>query len=168
MRQNDFKQLKNGLLKPYFVAVLCLLSACNSSKPDIINEVFADKQAAISQTVQDIFKAGKAKDFERLAGFHLNSPKFSKYEDGNLKKQNAAENNEGEKAAFGAADTFNYSINDLKVDVYDKVAIATFNFPYDARFQGTVLKDTALFTLVFVDVNGQWKITHEHISSVKK
>jgi ketosteroid isomerase-like protein len=168
MRQNDSKNQKNGLLKGYFFGILCLLSACNPSKPNLITDPFADKQAVIAQTVQDIFKSGKAKDFAVLEAFHLNSPKFTKFDDGEpMTRQDYAQNQKGEKDGFSALESFDYTIVDLKVDVFDKVAVATFIMDYAIQVQGTKMAAKSRATLVFVEDAGKWKITHEHFSSFK-
>jgi ketosteroid isomerase-like protein len=133
----------------------------------LVKEPYKDKQQQIAKTIEDIFQAGKSKDFKKLQSYHLNSPKFTKFEGGNPTRFNFEENNKGEEGSFSAVDEFNYKINDLQVDVFDKVAIATFMFAFDAKMQGARLADTSHTTLVFVETDGNWKIAHEHFSKYK-
>lgn len=160
------QHLRN-LVKLCFIGLFVFTSACNQPKKDIIKETYPEEQAKIAQSIEDIFQAGKAKDFVKLESFHLNTPKFTKYDNDVPVRQNYAQNTEYEKAVFSAVDSFNYKINELKVDVFGSVAIATFVMPYDAVMQGTKLVDTARSTLVFVNDAGKWKITHEHFSKNK-
>ena len=141
--------------------------ACKQPETNIITEPFTQEQAKITQEINEIFQAGKAKDFEKLEGFHLNSPKFTKYDNDSPLRQNYAQNTEYEKAVFSSVDNFNFKINELKVDVFGKVAVATFVMPYDAQMQGAKLIDTSRATFVLIDDAGKWKITHEHFSSFK-
>ncbi len=164
--KNATQHLRN-LIKLCFTGLWIFISACNQPQKDFIKETYPEEQAKIAQSIEDIFQAGKAKDFVTLEGFHLNSPKFTKYDNDSPLRQDYAQNTEYEKATFSAVDSFNYKINELKVDVFGNVAIATFVMPFDAVMQGTKLIDTARSTLVFVNDAGKWKITHEHFSKFK-
>jgi ketosteroid isomerase-like protein len=72
-----------------------------------------------------------------------------------------------EREAFSAIDKFTYEIKDLKVDVFDRVAISTFGLDYDAKVGEDELSAKARGTLVFVKDGVNWKITHEHFSAFK-
>ena len=57
--------------------------------------------------------------------------------------------------------------NGLKIDVFGDIGIATFILDYSFEAGGmTVLKNDRT-TMVFVKVDGEWKITHEHLSPIK-
>jgi ketosteroid isomerase-like protein len=153
----------------FLIALLsiCFCFGCKQNTPNFIEEPYKEKQVQIAQTIEDIFKVGKAKDLKRLEAYHLNSTKFTKFESGSPVRLNYDENTQGEAAAFSALEEFKYQISELKVDVFDKVGIATFTFAYDAKVQGTSMADTSHCTLVFIETDGQWKITHEHFSKAK-
>jgi len=59
---------------------------------------------------------------------------------------------------------FKYNLQDLKVNVFGDVAIATFH----GDFGGKMGQDTLSFklqnTMVFVKDGDAWKIVHEHFS----
>ena len=151
----------------FTVSSLWLLS-CQQNKRDIINEPYKEKQAQVAKVLEDIFTSAKAKDFEKLNSFHLNSAKFTKFDNaGNLNRQNFEENRQGEEAVFKAVEGFEYQLKNVKVDVFDNVAIATFLISYTAKMQGVPLADTARSTLVFIDNEGKWLITHEHFSKLR-
>lgn len=156
--------------KTTLLALLILVmfvNACQQNQVDIIKEPYADVQSQITGMITDIFNAGKAKDFAKLDAFHLNSPKFTKFED-SPNRQNYEENKKVEEEAFKMLDEFDFKISDTQVDVFDKVAIATFSISFNGKIQGQPLTDTAHGTLVFVNYEDKWRITHEHFSRVNK
>jgi ketosteroid isomerase-like protein len=160
--------LKNSAFLTAFISGLlacCIANAQN--KTNFITEPYKAEQVIISQAIQDIFNAGKMKDFEKLESFHLNSVKFSRFDDGKIGKQNYEQNKKGERNGFLALEEFNFKIVDLQVDVFDKVAIATFILDYAIVTQGEKTEDKSQVTLVFVKDGEKWKITHEHFSSFK-
>jgi hypothetical protein len=144
------------------------LSACQQKQVDIIKEPYTDVQTKITGMLTEIFNAGKVKDFVKLDAFHLNSPKFTKYDvDGSPNRQNYEENKKGEEAGFTMLEGFDFKHSDIKVDVFDKVAISTFTISYSAKVQGNPVADTGHGTLVFVNYEDKWRITHEHFSKFK-
>jgi hypothetical protein len=158
-----------------FTHLLCLilavfLSACKEEKQvDIVKEPYTDVQTKITGMLSDIFNAAKAGDFAKLDAFHLNSPKFTKFDvDGSPNRQNYVENKLGEEAAFKMLEGFDYKLSDIKVDVFDKVAISTFTISYSAKVQGNPVADVGHGTLVFVNYEDKWRITHEHFSKFKQ
>ena len=147
---------------------LCLLMACNPTKVDIIKEPYIDVQAKITGMLTEIFNTAKAGDFVKLDAFHLNSPKFTKFDvDGSPNRQNYEENKKGEEAAFKMLEGFEYKLSDIKVDVFDKVAISTFTISYSGKVQGNSVADAAHGSLIFVNYEDKWRITHEHFSKFK-
>lgn len=161
---NQFK--KNTAFLIFFLGELLLcISAYAQNKPNFIIEPYLTEQVIIKQMIQDIFDAGKMKDFEKLESFHLNSAKFTRFDDAKVGKQNYEQNRKGERNGFMALEEFNFKIVNLQVDVFDKVAIATFILDYAIKIQGEKTADKSQVTLVFVKDEGKWKITHEHFSS---
>lgn len=139
-----------------------------TSPSDVISEVSPEDQRAIEERVQAIFDAARAKDFDRLASYHLHHPKFSKFDDFEpLDRQDAAEARQSEEEAFGAISNLQYRIEGLKVDVFGPVAISSFVLDYVFNADGDEVRARARSTLVFVNDDGHWKIAHEHFSSFK-
>jgi len=61
-------------------------------------------------------------------------------------------------------DEFNYLPPDIKVDVFDHVAIAIFILDYGGKMREATFTGKSRSTLVFVRDNERWKIAHEHFS----
>ena len=142
------------------------LIGCQQKKVDIIKEMYPEDQKLIEKTLHDIIDAGKKKELDRLEGFHLLGPKFTKFEDSGTRRdaQSAMKN---EREGFAAFTDFSIDIQDLKVDVFGDVAIATYVVDFTVKVDETVTPTKSRATLVFVKDQGTWKITHEHFSPFK-
>jgi ketosteroid isomerase-like protein len=120
---------------------------------------------AIGRRLADILDAVHAGDLERLAGYHLDSPKFTKFNDvPPMERQDFATAMQAEAAEFGALDEIRGAFEDVRIDVFGASAVVTGLFAYQAsagddRFSGRVRS-----TVVMVDDAGDWKIAHEHLS----
>jgi ketosteroid isomerase-like protein len=124
-----------------------------------------DVQQQVADTLHDIMTAAAAKDFDRLADHHLDSPKFTKFDDFEpLERQDAATARQSEEAGLGAVENFTYELDGLKVDVFGQAAIATFVFHYQFDAEGKHAALRARATMVFVSDGTTWKIAHEHFS----
>lgn len=132
---------------------------------DIIADPFESAQAAVQARIEQVLDAVTAKDFDRLASYHLAGPKFSKFDDVDpLDRQDAETGMRMEVEQFTGMEDFHGRFDDLKIDVFGPVAIATGIFVWDCRAEGEVLSGRTRSTLVFVDSNEQWVIAHEHHS----
>jgi ketosteroid isomerase-like protein len=113
----------------------------------------------------DILDAVQAGDVERLAGYHLDSSKFTKFNDSPpLERQDFATAMEAEAAEFGALDEIRGAFEDVKVDVFGSSAVVTGLFAYEASVGDDRLAGRVRTTVVMVDDAGDWKIAHEHLS----
>ncbi|HVM15781.1 MAG TPA: nuclear transport factor 2 family protein [Egibacteraceae bacterium] len=135
---------------------------------DIIRDTFDAEQEQLEATLHGIMDAVQSKDFARLAAHHLYSPKFTKFDDFEpLDRQDAATAQQSEEEGLGGVENFHYQLDDLKVDVFGPVAIATFVFGYGFDADGEAMSVRARSTMVFVNDNESWKIAHEHFSPFK-
>jgi ketosteroid isomerase-like protein len=135
---------------------------------DIISDLFEAEQEQVEHTLHGIMAAVEHKDFARLAAYHLHSPKFTKFDDFEpLDRQDAATAQHSEEEGLGSVETFHYKLDDLKIDVFGPVAIATFVFDYGFVADGAAMSVRARSTMVFVNDNERWKIAHEHFSPFK-
>ena len=126
-----------------------------------------DDRYAVERQVGAILEAARAGDAERLAGFHLYGPKFTKFDDMEpLERQDADEARAGEDGLVDV-DNFTYRVNDLRVDVFGPAAIATFVLDYAFDAEGEHLDLRARTTLVLVADGPEWRIAHEHLSPFK-
>ena len=55
-------------------------------------------------------------------------------------------------------------MNDLAINVYGDVAIATFNGHFTGQIAGNAVALDQQCTMVFAHVDDDWKIVHEHMS----
>jgi ketosteroid isomerase-like protein len=138
----------------------------NTIGPDVLSDPFPEAQAAITARIDEIVDACVAKDFDRLATYHLAGPKFSKFDDVEpLDRQDDETAMRSEIEQFGAIDDLALHADELKVDVFGPVAVTTCAFRASFRCQGEQQSSRIRSTLVFVDAgNGNWLICHEHHS----
>jgi ketosteroid isomerase-like protein len=135
-------------------------------RPDILLDPFSEAQAAIAIRIDQIVDACVVKDFDRLATYHLGGPKFSKFDDVDpLDRQDDETAMRSEIEQFSAIDDLELHADDLKIDVFGPVAVATCAFRASFRFQGEQQSSRIRTTLVLVDAgSGDWLICHEHHS----
>ncbi|MFE7632019.1 nuclear transport factor 2 family protein [Kocuria sp. NPDC057446] len=132
---------------------------------DIIADPFESAQASVQARIEQVLDAVTVKDFDRLASYHLAGPKFTKFDDVEpLDRQDAETGMRLEVKQFTGMKDFHGRFDDLKIDVFGPVAIATGIFVWDCQIEGDVVSGRTRSTLVFVDSNGQWVIAHEHHS----
>lgn len=65
---------------------------------------------------------------------------------------------------MGAISGFDYELGDLKINVFGEVAVVTFHADFRPTIGADVVQIWGSTTLVFVKVDDDWKITHEHHS----
>lgn len=86
-------------------------------KSDPIAEACPEEQDQIKKIINDILKVAKAKDMDSLDSYHLNSPKFTKYDDGEIpQRQDYQMAKKTEEDLFVNLDEFNYQPPDIKVE----------------------------------------------------
>ncbi len=125
-------------------------------------------QLAVADRVQEIFEAARVKDFDRLAGYHLYGPKFTKFDDFEpLDRQDAAVAQKAEEEGLGGVTDFRYTLEDLKIDIFGATAITTFILDSGFVVDGETIDTRARGTLVLINEGGGWRIAHEHFSPFK-
>lgn len=72
--------------------------------------------------------------------------------------------NESETEHFLSIKEAKLLIEDLKVDIFDKVGVATFYNNYSFIKNHQKIKEKGQVTLVLVRTEEGWKIVHEHSS----
>jgi ketosteroid isomerase-like protein len=133
---------------------------------DIIHDEFRDEQKAIEQRISQILDAVQSKNFERLAKYHLHSPKFTKFNDIEpLERQDIDACNRTEQDELEAVDHVDGAAHELKIDVFGPVAIVTGILEFSVEMNGERSASRIRTTVVFVNDGGDWKIAHEHLST---
>ncbi|WP_165979695.1 nuclear transport factor 2 family protein [Kocuria rosea] len=132
---------------------------------DIIADPFEAAQASVQARIEQILEAVTAQDFDRLASYHLAGPKFTKFDDVEpLDRQDAETGMRLEVEQLTGMEDFHGRFDNLKIDVFGPVAVATGIFVWDCQVEGEFVSGRSRSTLVFVDSNEQWLIAHEHHS----
>ena len=143
-----------------------LLAVCCAPRAvDRVHAQFPEAQKEIERTLHELLDAAQAKDFPRLESMHLYGPKFSRWDSRSATRQDADATRLAERAGIEPLDSFRASAEDLKVDVFGEVAVATFVMPYEAARGGQTASSKVKATLVWVKTGGGWKIAHEHLSA---
>jgi len=126
-------------------------------------QAVADAQAQVRHRLEEIWPTAAARDFERLESFHLYGPTFTEFKDGRP-RGDAASCAAGERATFSRLEHPLVNMNDLAVNVFGDVALATFNGHFTGQIAGNAVALDQQCTMVFVRVDDDWKIIHEHMS----
>jgi ketosteroid isomerase-like protein len=122
---------------------------------------------AIERRLDEILAAVHAVDMERLAGYHLDSPKFSKFNDlPPWERQDFATAMRLEAEEFQAVSDIRGAFHDVKIDTFGTVAVVTAVFAFEAMADGTRVTGQSRTTAVMVNDGGEWKIAHEHLSEL--
>ncbi len=135
----------------------------NAAHRDIVSDTFPEAQAQIRRRLDEIWATARSRDFERLESFHLYGPKFTEFKDGKTRgdaKSCAA----GERMTFTMIDGAAVDMQDLAINVFGDVAIATFNGHFMGEVKGKSVAIEQQGTMVFVNIGAEWKIAHEHFS----
>lgn len=145
--------------------IFVLLVSCTGNmdeQDDFINDSILEARAEIRDAIKSIVKDAETADIDGLKNAHLISDKFSKFGPRSFDRQNVKSTNESEAAFFGSISNFKQEARDLKIDIFDDIAIATY-YPYVSFIQdGVEKKGNGRQTLVFIKTKNGWKIIHEH------
>ena len=146
--------------------LMCIgMISCSSNRPDqeeLISEPYLSIQEEITEVINSIVKDAEEANIEGLESAHLESEKFSKFGPRNFNRQDVTSTNETEAAFFGSISNYKQEVRDLKIDVFDDVAVATY-YPYVTYvLDGEEIKGSGRQTFVFLNTKDGWKLVHEH------
>jgi ketosteroid isomerase-like protein len=127
------------------------------------NPTISDAQMQVRRRLEEIWPTVAARDFERLESFHLYGPSFTGFKD-DKPRGDAASCAAGERATFSRLERPTVDMNDLAINVFGDVAIATFNGHFTGQIAGNAVALDQQCTMVFARVGDDWKIVHEHMS----
>jgi ketosteroid isomerase-like protein len=147
-----------------FLAFLGITS-CLSNRPDqeeLISAPYLSVQEEITEVINSIVKDAEEANIEGLKSAHLESVKFSKFGPRNFNRQDVASTNETEAAFFSSISNYKQEVRDLKIDVFDDVAVATY-YPYVTYvLDGEEIRGSGRQTFIFLNTEDGWKLVHEH------
>src|SRR5438552_6777948 len=147
---------------------LFLVTGCACLRPAALRADYPKERAQIERRLKEVIVAAENKDFDRLDSYHFYGPKFTKFSGSSSQRLDAVAGRKGEHDGLGASKGLKMRADDLKIDVFGNVGIATFILDYSFDSGGEVVQRKERSTLVFVEDGGAWKITHEHLSPIKE
>ena len=147
--------------------VAILLSGCASTPTTRVTSGDSAQEVQIRQRLDQIIDAAQKKDFPRLDSYHLYGPKFTKFATESPGRLDAEAARKGEHDGLGAATDLVMRAEDVRINVFGDVGIATFVLDYSFKARTDRIQKKALTTMVFVRDGGEWKITHEHLSAAR-
>jgi ketosteroid isomerase-like protein len=162
---NGGRTLKGWIIVGTLGAAL-LAGGCRSMRTAGSKAEDPDARAQVERRLHEVLDAAERKDFDRLESFHLYGPKFTRFSGSSATRQDAAGTRKLEREGLAALDGLEMRAEDLKVDLFGNVAIATFILDCSFDTQGGTVRRRDRCTLVFVRENGVWRIVHEHLSSI--
>lgn len=155
------------LLSASALIVAIVVAGCASAPPTNPQAEYLAERAQIKSRLQEVFDAAEKQDLSRLDSYHLYGPKFTKFPAAPVGRQDAAIARQSEHEGLGAIRALTMQADDLKIDVFGDVGIATFVLNSRFKAGGGPIERQERATLVFVNDQGAWKIAHEHFSPFK-
>jgi ketosteroid isomerase-like protein len=127
----------------------------------------------VKKAVYRAFEIGKSKDLQSIQSIHYNDDRFSKFGDTPpYMKMTYSEACMHEELYFASVSDYNFKIEDLKVDIFGDIAIATFLIEHTGilvdnySFTGRTMNVKSRGTMVFQKHGMEWLIIHEHFSKL--
>ena len=124
-------------------------------------------QAQIEHRLNQIFEAAQQKRFDELESYHFYGPHFTKFSGTSGIRLDAESARKGEHDGLQAAEDLRMAAQNLKIDVLDRTAVATFILDYSFRSGADRVEKKDRASLVFLKQPDGWKIVHEHLSPVQ-
>ena len=130
----------------------------------------ASEIAKIKEVITEYFQLAKTKEIEKIDSFL--DQKFTKFGDSPPYDRRDFERTLMlEQLQFASISDYDFKINDLKIEVKNDSALATFMLEStgmivdDYSFRGTTINNKSRTTVVLQkDEKGRWKMIHQHLS----
>jgi len=146
------------------VVVLTASQAGARAQSKAITDPMPAEQAAVADALDRLMQALSRGALDEVEGLHLYGPKFTRFDDTGLGRQEGDEARVAERQGLSAIESFEGKVIGLKVDVLGVAAVATFVLEYTFRVGGAPVSGKARSTMVFAKSDGHWRIVHEHLS----
>jgi hypothetical protein len=128
----------------------------------LVNEDFPEAQAQLRDVMRTLANDIMTANIEGLQAAHLLSEKFTKFGPRKFERQDVNDANVSEAEFFGSIHDVDYSVNDLKIDVFGDIGIVTYYPRVSFVRNDEPAKVDGRQTLVFLRTDDGWKIVHEH------
>lgn len=120
---------------------------------------FSDVRAVIVER----FEGLRMRDAEAISSC-MDSEMYTKFDDWPPFRRQRNEGLRNEADAVKVLSSYTYSIDDLAIDIYDSVGVATFHLSYSGQVRKSPFQIRSRVTVVLRKVGDAWKIVHEHYS----
>ena len=139
----------------------------------MMSDLSEDNETLIKRTVYKAFEIGKSKDLQSIQSIHYNDKRFSKFGDAPpYMRMDYSEACMHEELYFASVSDYDFKIEDLRVDIFGDIAIATFLIEHtgmlvdDYSFTGRTMNVKSRGTMIFQKKGSVWLIIHEHFSKI--
>lgn len=129
-----------------------------------------DERRVIEEVVYKAFEIGRNKDLSLIGSIHATKG-FSKFSD--IPPYNLQGYDEAclhEELFFSGISDYEFSIEDLRIDIMDDIALCTFiliqkgMIVNNYNFTGSIMNTRSRVSMVLKKEDGRWLILHEHLS----
>lgn len=157
--------MKNKVLLTIF-SIFLLATSCDRKQTGSNDSAFNESELEknLRDAVIKVWEDANSSNISELKSAHLNSPKFSKFGPRIAERQNVESTNKSETEHFLSISDVSLVMEDLKIDIFEKVGIATFYNNYFFIKNENSVQGKGRVTLVFLQTVDGWKIVHEHSS----
>jgi ketosteroid isomerase-like protein len=156
----DVKARQHQTLFPITIIFAFCLSTASADQ--LVTDTIPAAQAELRATVMSIANDIMTSNIEGLQAAHLVSDKFTKFGPRKFERQGLDDANASEAAFFSSINDVDYSINDLKIDVFGDIGIVTYYPQVSFIKEGASKMVDGRQTFVFLRTSDGWKIVHEH------
>jgi ketosteroid isomerase-like protein len=148
------------------LALAMLAAGCAAPGTANVQTDRPKEREQIERRLQEVLVAAERKDFDRLESYHLYGPGFTRFSGESPVRQDAAATRKSERDGLASLTGLTMRAEQLKIDVFGDVGIATFILDCSFDTAGRTVHKTDRTTLVFVKEGREWKIAHEHLTPV--
>lgn len=142
----------------------CASTTTAPSEWDLAHHAYPEAQEELREILATIIRDAQTGNAVGLREGHLKSDKFTKFGGRKHKRLDFEQTVAGETANITTGQEYTYDVDDLKIDVFGKVAIMTFHGHVTRMVDDELVEYTFRQTLAFLDTSDGWKIIHEHQS----
>ncbi len=146
------------------LAMVQAVGCASTPTRDVAHYPFPEAQAQLREVLKTIIRGAQSANAVGLREGHLISDKFTKFGGRLYERLNFEQTVAGETANITTGQDFTYEVKDLKIDVFDDVAIMTYYGHVTRMVDGEPVQYSFRQTLAFLNTRDGWKIIHEHQS----
>ena len=129
----------------------------------------------VKSLIYTIYESKKNKDIQFLNRIYRNKEKFSKYNEyAPLRRLNRDEALLHDELYISNISDYSYEIKNLRIDIHDNIAIATFYIQHNGifvnnhNFTGKQIQNRTRSTMIFERYKVEWFVIHEHNSRLEQ